>query len=164
MDACCLQNVVSFCIPLNHENTVFQELAIKAVVRLDQHKRNLQSLQLVDNRSPHLPVAAHNEVTPHFFNADIVDHRLPGLHSLAPEDGHQNAFCNPDLVTLLEQAHVGQIRLAGLYAKACVSATAKAAQKRGLSVQVIGEATACSSDKSRKDALDKLRGAGITVV
>ena len=75
-----------------------------------------------------------------------------------------DAFCNPDLATLLEEAHVGQIRLAGLYAKACVSATAKAAQKRGLSVQVIGEATACSSAKSRQNALDKLRGAGIAVV
>ena len=75
-----------------------------------------------------------------------------------------DAFCNPDLATLLEEAHVGQIRLAGLYAKACVSATAKAARKRGLSVQVIGDATACSSDKSRQNALDKLRGIGIAVV
>jgi biuret amidohydrolase len=75
-----------------------------------------------------------------------------------------NAFCNPDLTTLLEEARVGQIRLAGLYAKACVSATAKAAQKRGLSVQVIGEATACSSDNSRRNALRKLRRGGIEVV
>jgi nicotinamidase-related amidase len=74
-----------------------------------------------------------------------------------------DAFCNPDLAALLEEAHVGQIQLAGLYAKACVSATAKAARKRGLSVQVIGDAIACSSDKSRLDALDKLRRAGITV-
>jgi nicotinamidase-related amidase len=36
-----------------------------------------------------------------------------------------DAFCNPDLASLLEDAHVGQVRLAGLYAKACVSATAK---------------------------------------
>jgi nicotinamidase-related amidase len=75
-----------------------------------------------------------------------------------------DAFCNPDLVALLEQAHVGQIRVAGLYAKACVSATARAAHKRGLSVQVIGEATACSSDSSRQHALDRLRGAGISVI
>ena len=75
-----------------------------------------------------------------------------------------DAFCNPDLATLLEEAHVGQICVAGLYAKACVSATAKTAQKRGLSVQVIGDATACSSDKSRQNALDKLRGIGIAVV
>jgi nicotinamidase-related amidase len=75
-----------------------------------------------------------------------------------------DAFCNRDLATLLEEAHVYQIRLAGLYAKACVSATAKRAHKAGLSVQVIGDATACSSDKSRQNALDKLRRVGIEVV
>ena len=75
-----------------------------------------------------------------------------------------DAFCNPDLITLLDEAHVGQVRLTGLYAKACVSATAKAARRRGLSVQVISDATACSSDKSRQAALDKLRRIGIEVV
>jgi nicotinamidase-related amidase len=48
-----------------------------------------------------------------------------------------DAFCNPDLMALLNEARVGQLRLAGLFTKACVSATAKAAHKRGLSVQVI---------------------------
>ncbi len=75
-----------------------------------------------------------------------------------------NAFCNPDLAVLLEEKHVGHVRLAGLYTKACVSATAKGAQKRGLSVQVIGDATACSSDRSREVALNKLRRVGVEVV
>lgn len=75
-----------------------------------------------------------------------------------------DAFCNPDLFALLEKVNVGQVRLAGLYAKACVSATAKGAHRRGLSVQVIGQATACSSDRSRRVALDKLRRMGIVVV
>jgi len=75
-----------------------------------------------------------------------------------------DAFCNPDLATLLEEAQVGQVRLAGLYAKACVSATAKGAHRRGFSVQVIGDATACSTDESRHSALNKLRRKGIEVV
>jgi nicotinamidase-related amidase len=75
-----------------------------------------------------------------------------------------DAFCNPDLAALLEDAHVSQVRLAGLYAKACISATAKGAHRRGISVQVIGDATACSSDKSRRLALDKLRRHGIEIV
>jgi hypothetical protein len=54
--------------------------------------------------------------------------------------------------------------LAGLYAKARVTATAKVAYKRGLSVLVIGDATACSGDKSRQKALQELRGMGIEVV
>jgi nicotinamidase-related amidase len=75
-----------------------------------------------------------------------------------------DAFCNPELVALLEEAHVSQVRLAGLYAKACVRATAKGARKRGLSVQVIGDATACSSDKSRRNVIENLRRIGIEVV
>lgn len=75
-----------------------------------------------------------------------------------------NAFCNPELGALLEQARVGKVCLVGLYAKACVTATAKAAKERDLSVQVIGAATACSSKKSRQIALDKLRGIGVDVV
>lgn len=75
-----------------------------------------------------------------------------------------DAFCNPDLVALLKQQRVDQVRLTGLYAKACVTATAKGGRKRGLSVQVIGDATACSSDKSRQAALDKLRRIGIEVL
>jgi len=75
-----------------------------------------------------------------------------------------DAFCNPGLATLLEEANVGQVRLAGLYTKACVTATAKAARKRGLSVEVIGEATACRSDKSHQRALDRLRRIGIAVI
>jgi len=75
-----------------------------------------------------------------------------------------DAFCNPDLAKVLDEAGVGTVRLAGLYAKACVSATARGALKRGLSVQVIGDATACSSDRSRQDALDKLRRKGIEIV
>jgi nicotinamidase-related amidase len=75
-----------------------------------------------------------------------------------------DAFCNPDLMALLEEEGVGQVRLTGLYAKACITATAKGGRKRGLSVQVIGDATACGSDKSRQAALDKLRRIGIKVL
>ena len=75
-----------------------------------------------------------------------------------------NAFCNPDLASLLEGANVSCVRLAGLYAKACVSATAKAARRRGFVVEVIGDATACGSDQSRRRALEKLRRNGIGVI
>jgi nicotinamidase-related amidase len=75
-----------------------------------------------------------------------------------------SAFCNPALGVLLDEARVDTVRITGLYAKACVTATAKAAQRRGLSVQVIGDATACSSDDSRRSALDGLRKFGIEIV
>lgn len=75
-----------------------------------------------------------------------------------------DAFCNPELAALLAEHHVTEVRLAGLFAKACVTATAKGALKRGLSVQVIGDATACTSDESRQAALEKLRGLGVNVL
>jgi nicotinamidase-related amidase len=75
-----------------------------------------------------------------------------------------DAFCNPALTALLAENMVSEVHLAGLYAKACVSATAKSARKRGLTVQVLADATACSSEKSRRQALDKLSRIGIQVV
>lgn len=75
-----------------------------------------------------------------------------------------SAFTNPALARLLEESQVGEVSLTGLYAKACISATARAAQRRGLSVRVIGDATACSSDESRRTALDKLHRIGIDIV
>jgi nicotinamidase-related amidase len=75
-----------------------------------------------------------------------------------------SAFCNPALAATLHDARVARVCLAGLYTRACISATARAAQKRGLLVQVIGGATACSSDTSRQNALDTLRRVGIDVV
>jgi nicotinamidase-related amidase len=92
------------------------------------------------------------------------DGRIDPPEAMYVAKWRSDAFCNPDLVALLEEEGVGQVRLTGLYAKACITATAKGALKRGLSVQVIGDATACSSEKSRKAALDKLRRLGAEVL
>ena len=75
-----------------------------------------------------------------------------------------DAFCNRALDAVLRENQVSEVQLTGLFAKACVSATAKSARKRGLSVGVIAEATACRSDKSREVALDKLRRVGVEVI
>ena len=92
------------------------------------------------------------------------DGRIDPPEAIYVPKWRSDAFCNPDLMALLEEERVGQVRLTGLYAKACITATAKGARKRGLSVQVIGDATACSSEKSRQAALDKLRRIGIEVL
>jgi nicotinamidase-related amidase len=75
-----------------------------------------------------------------------------------------DAFCNPTLASLLEERNVDKVCLAGLFAKACVTATAKSASERGYSVQVRADATACRSEKSRAKALDKLRRNGVQIV
>jgi nicotinamidase-related amidase len=72
-----------------------------------------------------------------------------------------SAFCNPDLGELLAREHVGAVTLCGLYARACVTATARAALARGLRVTVLRDAVACQSDGSREAALRRLARRGV---
>jgi nicotinamidase-related amidase len=75
-----------------------------------------------------------------------------------------DAFCNPALEKLLREHRIHDVILAGLYANACVTATAKAAMGRGFHVQVLSDAVACHSDASREAALERLRGRGAQIV
>jgi len=47
--------------------------------------------------------------------------------------------------------HIRSVTIAGLFAKGCVRATAEAAFRQGLAVEVLQDA-ACSSDRSRDRA------------
>ncbi len=75
-----------------------------------------------------------------------------------------DAFCNPDLEKLLREHRIQDVIVAGLYARACVSATTKAALARGFQVHVLGDAVACRSDASREAALGRIRGFGAQVI
>ena len=86
----------------------------------------------------------------------------PGAVYLAKWKG--NAFCNPALEKLLREHRIQEIVVAGLYARACVAATTKAALARGFQVRVLGNAVACRSDASREAALGRLRGLGAEVI
>lgn len=74
-----------------------------------------------------------------------------------------SAFSNPALGRALDEHAVRTVAIAGLFAKGCVSATAGAALERGLAVEILADAVACSSDRSRARALRRLarRGAHI---
>jgi nicotinamidase-related amidase len=74
-----------------------------------------------------------------------------------------DAFCNPRLQQLLASHGIEQVVLAGLYARACVSATAKGALARSLRVTVQQDAVACRSDSSRQAALERLARIGAEV-
>jgi nicotinamidase-related amidase len=76
-----------------------------------------------------------------------------------------SAFTNPALGAALDARGIQHLTVAGLFAKGCVRATAEAALRRGLTVEVLGDAVACSSDRSRERALRRLaaRGAHVTV-
>ncbi len=75
-----------------------------------------------------------------------------------------DAFCNPALEKLLREHRIQDVVLAGLYARACVAATAKAALARGFQTHVLGEAVACRSDASREAALGRLRRRGAHII
>jgi nicotinamidase-related amidase len=72
-----------------------------------------------------------------------------------------SAFCNPELGDLLAREAVTDIVVCGLYARACVAATARAALARGLRVTVLGDAVACKSDGSREAALHRMVRQGV---
>jgi nicotinamidase-related amidase len=72
-----------------------------------------------------------------------------------------SAFVNPDFDRWLQEARVRTLRLTGLQAKACVTATAKDAMKRGYAVEVLDHAIACVSDRSRARALARLERQGV---
>ena len=91
------------------------------------------------------------------------DDRLPLDGAIYIPKWASSAFSNPDLLQLLRKLHVGRLDLTGLFARACVSATAKDALRNGFEVRVLENAVACASDRSRAAALRRLRRAGAEV-
>jgi nicotinamidase-related amidase len=91
------------------------------------------------------------------------DERVPreGLRYFAKWRG--SAFSNPELERFLEAENVGALDLAGLYAGACISATASDALRRGYRVAVLGDAVADRSDAARRRALRRLGRLGAVV-
>jgi nicotinamidase-related amidase len=91
------------------------------------------------------------------------DERVPreGLRYFAKWRG--SAFSNPELERFLESENIGALDLAGLYAGACISATARDALKRGYRVTVLGDAVADQSDAARRRALRRLERAGAVI-
>jgi nicotinamidase-related amidase len=74
-----------------------------------------------------------------------------------------NAFSNPDLLKRLRDLGVRRVIIAGVYADACVAATARGALRVGLTPIVIADAVASRSEAARTRALTTLKGAGVGV-
>ena len=71
-----------------------------------------------------------------------------------------DAFRNPALPLLLASQRTEHVLLAGLYARACITATARGALARGLRVTILADAVACQSDATRARALAELNRLG----
>jgi nicotinamidase-related amidase len=74
-----------------------------------------------------------------------------------------NAFVNPALEPWLREQGASRVALAGLFAKACVTATARGALARGFGVRVLAGAVACASDASKAAALARLERMGARI-
>ena len=101
-------------VTLNDQNLFLQQLTANALVGFDQHKRNLQARDLVYHRAPDLPIPADNKVIAQSFDADVVNHSSPGLHTLAVENRDQHSFRNPDLESEYAEIHKDGKKLRGI--------------------------------------------------
>ncbi|MEH7443528.1 cysteine hydrolase [Bacillus sp. JJ1122] len=75
-----------------------------------------------------------------------------------------DAFSNSSLVDYIQDNNIKNIFIAGLFAEGCVTATAKGAKKRGLSVFVLEDAVAGANDRKRDMALRNLSLMGVTLI
>ncbi|HZO80620.1 MAG TPA: isochorismatase family cysteine hydrolase [Candidatus Binataceae bacterium] len=74
-----------------------------------------------------------------------------------------DAFANPALVNFVRTGRITRVVLCGVYADACVSATARGALGRGLRVTVLADAVGAASEAARRRALTGLGSAGVGI-
>ncbi len=67
-----------------------------------------------------------------------------------------DAFSNPELEPFLREHHVKRVVICGVYADACVTATARGALRRGFEVAVLSDAVGAAGDDARRSAIEKL--------
>ncbi|WP_448641092.1 cysteine hydrolase family protein [Geodermatophilus sp. URMC 63] len=91
------------------------------------------------------------------------DDRIDVEEALYVPKSAGSGFSNPALGAALDDRGIRHLVIAGLFAKGCVRATAEAALRRGLTVEILGDAVACSSDRSRDRALRLLADGGARV-
>jgi nicotinamidase-related amidase len=75
-----------------------------------------------------------------------------------------SAFVNLDFETCLKHHHFTALTLTGVYARACVAATARDALARGYAVDLLTKKIACASDATRRRALSRLAKRGARVL
>ena len=75
----------------------------------------------------------------------------------------RNALRNPALARYLAEQAVTDIVIAGVFAGACVTATAEAALRMGYAVVVLSDAMADRTDGRRQQALERLAAKGVRI-
>jgi nicotinamidase-related amidase len=91
----------------------------------------------------------------------------PRVH-VAPEattvpKERSDAFSNADLDALLRKAGVSRLAIVGVFAPACVRATARGALRTGYRVAVVRDGVGAASDHARDRALSRIAADGAAV-
>lgn len=86
------------------------------------------------------------------------------FHALLLIDFQYDFIDDDGRMPIIADRQIEQVRLAGLFARACVAATARGAIARGLQLQLLVDAIACKSNESRSSALTRLARSGMQLV
>ena len=73
----------------------------------------------------------------------------------------QNAFTNNEFAAYLRERAIGKLVICGVFADKCVSATARAAKKRGYSVTVVSDGIAAGNQQAVTKTVRYLKRKGI---
>lgn len=93
-----------------------------------------------------------------------LDDRLLKVNNLYFPKNKGNALSNSELVSYLTLNKIKHIVIVGLFAEACVAATALDSMRRNFAVTVVRDAVASSNDIKREKALTFLNNKGIAVM
>lgn len=93
-----------------------------------------------------------------------LDERLVRVSDLYFSKNKGNALSNSELVSFLMKKEVKHLVITGLFAEACVAATALDSIRKSFAVTVVSDAVASATDTKREKALTYLQSKGINVV
>jgi nicotinamidase-related amidase len=92
-----------------------------------------------------------------------IDPRVERVSSTYVSKAASDAFSNPALAAFLRAAGAQEVIVLGVFAGACVAATARGAMRAGHRVTLVRDAIGAGSDAARDRALAKLERAGARV-
>ena len=93
-----------------------------------------------------------------------LDEQLKIVNDIYFAKNQGDAFSNSSLVDYIQDNNIKNIFIAGLFVEGCVTATAKGAIKRGLSVFVLEDAVAGENDQKRNRAIRNLSLMGVSLI
>jgi len=94
-----------------------------------------------------------------------IDERILRLADVLTLDKKApDAFSNPALAARLGSWRIGRLLIGGVYADACVTATAISALKRGYEVAILADGVGAASERGRQRALANLSRRGASML